>query len=47
VDIDLNQLREMHGNLSPAQALIMVERAAFALERNAHKSGVRLSIDLA
>ena len=46
VDIDLNQLREMHTKLGVAQASILVERAAFALERNAHKPGVRLSMDL-
>ncbi len=46
VDIDLNQFREMHAKLGAAQASIMVERAALALERNAHKPGVRVSLDL-
>ena len=46
VDIDLEQLREMHAKLGAAQALIMVERAALALERNAHEPGVQISLDL-
>ena len=46
VDIDLAQLREMHGRLPTDLALIMVGRAALALERNDHASGVRISVDL-
>jgi hypothetical protein len=46
VDIDLADLREMHPRLPTDLALLMVGRAALALERNAHASGVRLSLDL-
>jgi len=42
VDIDLAELREMHSRLPMDLALVMVARAALALERNAHTSGVRL-----
>ena len=35
VDIDLNQLREMHPKLATDRALSMVGQAAMALERNA------------
>ena len=37
----------MHSRLPIDLALVMVGRAALALERNAHASGVRLSLDLA
>ena len=46
MDIDLAELREMHPRLPTDLALLMVGRAALALERNAHASGVRLSLDL-
>jgi len=46
VDIDLGELREMHSRLPADLALVMVERSALALERNAHTPGVRLSLDL-
>jgi len=46
VDIDLAKLREMHARLPADLALLMVVRAALALERNAHKPGVRLSLRL-
>jgi hypothetical protein len=46
VDIDLAQLREMHTRLPTDLALVMVGRAALALERNDHASGVRVSLDL-
>jgi hypothetical protein len=46
VDIDLAQLREMHTRLPTDLALVMVGRAALALERNDHASGVRISLDL-
>jgi Mg-chelatase subunit ChlI len=46
VDIDLNQLREMHPKLGVVQALNMVELATLALERNAHTSGARVSLVL-
>jgi hypothetical protein len=46
VDIDLAELREMHSRLPADLALVMVGRAALALERNAHKPGVSLSLDL-
>lgn len=46
MDIDLNQLREMHPRLPSDLAVFMVARAAFALERNGHASGVRVSLDL-
>jgi hypothetical protein len=46
VDIDLAELREMHPRLPTDLALMMVGRAALALERNAHPSGVRLSLDV-
>jgi hypothetical protein len=36
----------MHPKLPFDVALVMVGRAAFALERNAHKPGVSLSLDL-
>ena len=36
----------MHSRLPSDLALVMVERAALALERNAHTSGVRLSLNL-
>lgn len=39
-------LREMHPALPADVALVMVGRAALALERNAHASGVSLSLDL-
>jgi hypothetical protein len=46
VDLDLAKLREMHPVLPFDVALVMVGRAALALERNAHKPGVSLSLDL-
>jgi hypothetical protein len=46
VDIDLASLREMHALLPTDLALVLVGRAALALERNAHSSGVRISVDL-
>jgi len=46
VDIDLAQLRKMHTRLPADLALVMVGRAALALERNNHESGVRVSLDL-
>jgi hypothetical protein len=46
VEIDLAQLREMHTRLPTDMALVMVGRAALALERNDHASGVRVSLDL-
>ena len=46
MDIDLNRLREMHARLPSDLALVMVKRAALALERNDHASGVRVSLDL-
>jgi hypothetical protein len=46
VDIDLTRLREMHTRLPIDLALVMVGRAALALERNKHKSGVRFSQDV-
>ena len=36
----------MHSRLPADLALVMVERSALALERNAHTPGVRLSLDL-
>ena len=36
----------MHSRLPTDLALVMVGRAALALERNSHTSGVRLSMDL-
>src|SRR5258708_5924032 len=36
----------MHARLPTDLALVMVGRAALALERNAHASGVRVSLDL-
>lgn len=46
MDLDLAKLREMHPVLPFDVALVMVGRAALALERNAHKPGVSLSLDL-
>jgi len=46
VDIDLNQLREMHPKLATDRALSMVGQAAMALERNGHAPGVRVSLEL-
>ena len=46
MDTDLAKLREMHARLPADLALVMVGRAALALERNAHTSGVRLSLNL-
>jgi hypothetical protein len=46
VDLDLAALREMHPVLPFDVALVMVGRAALALERNAHRPGVGLSLDL-
>ena len=46
MEIDLAQLREMHTRLPTDLALVMIGRAALALERNDHVSGVRLSLDL-
>jgi hypothetical protein len=46
VDLDLAALREMHPQLPFDVALVMVGRAALALERNAHKPGVSLSLDI-
>lgn len=39
-------LRELHPQLPFDVALVMVGRAALALERNGHKPGVSLSLDL-
>ena len=36
----------MHARLPTDLALVMVGRAALALERNGHASGVRVSLDL-
>jgi hypothetical protein len=46
VEIDLARLREMHTRLPIDLALIMVGRAALALERNGHVGGVPLALDL-
>ena len=46
MDVDLNQLREMHRRLPTDLASIMVGRAALALERNGHASGARVSLGL-
>ena len=46
MDVDLRRLREMHARLPADLSLVMVQRAAFALERNGHASGARLSLDL-
>jgi hypothetical protein len=46
MDIDLALLREMHARLPVDLALVMVGRAALALERNDHASGVRFSLNL-
>jgi hypothetical protein len=46
VEIDLAKLQEMHTRLPSDLALLMVSRAALALERNTHVSGVRLALDL-
>lgn len=46
MDLDLATLREMHPRLPFDVALSIVGRAALALERNGHTSGVRLSLDL-
>ena len=46
MDIDLAQLREMHPRLPADLAVMMVGRAALALERNAHTPGVWLSLDV-
>ena len=46
MEIDLAQLREMHTRLPADLALVMVGRAALALERNDHASGVEISLDL-
>jgi hypothetical protein len=43
VDIELHRLREMHPRLPSDLALLMIERAALALERNGHLSGVNLA----
>jgi hypothetical protein len=42
----LATLRELHPQLPFDVALVMVGRAALALERNGHKPGVSLSLDL-
>jgi hypothetical protein len=44
--IDLAKLREMHTKLPADLAELMVARAALALERNGHVSGVSVSIDI-
>ena len=46
MDVDLARLREMHTRLPADLALVMVGRAALALERSRHKSGVRFAMDL-
>ena len=46
VDIDLARLREMHTRLPIDLALVMVGRAALALERNNHASGIHFSQDV-
>jgi hypothetical protein len=44
--IDLALLKEMHAKLPADVALVLVGRAALALERNGHASGVTVSLDL-
>jgi len=46
VEIDLKRLWEMHTRLPTDLAAVMVGRAALALERNGHASGVAVSLDL-
>lgn len=46
MDVDLRRLREMHARLPVDLSVVMVQRAALALERNGHMSGARLSLDL-
>ena len=46
MEIDLSLLREMHARLPNDLVLVMVGRAALALGRNNHSSGVAFSIDL-
>jgi hypothetical protein len=43
VEIDLNILKEMHPRLPAEVVLSIVGRAALALERNGHKSGLSVS----
>src|SRR6266849_1044884 len=46
MDINLALLNEMHVKLPADVALVMIGRAALALERNGHASGVSVSLDL-
>ena len=46
MEIDLTRLHEMHTRLPADLALVMVRRAALALQRNGHVSSVRVSLDL-
>jgi hypothetical protein len=46
VEIDIERLREMHPRLSAHNAPLLVKRAALALERNGHTSGVCVSWNL-
>ena len=46
MEIDLARLREIHPRLPADVVLVMMGRAALALGRNGHESGVRLSVDL-
>lgn len=43
VEIDLNTLKEMHPKLPPEVVLTIVGRAAIALNRNGHRSGLNVS----
>lgn len=45
MDVDLAKLREMHVRLPTDLALVLVGRAALALERNDHASGAQVSLD--
>ena len=46
MDLDLRRLRQMHKRLPADLAVLMVERAALAMERNGHSSGVYLSLEI-
>lgn len=46
MDVELGRLQEMHTRIPVDLALVMVGRAALALQRNGHAPGVRLSLDL-
>jgi hypothetical protein len=45
MDIDLGMLKEMHPELPTMIVVSMRERAALALQRNGHASGVRLAVE--